>query len=105
MATTNMQVVDDIFAGRSPNGGIIDKIYDILEAPFDALGLMGSPGKRFLFGTVVGGGLMYAFKPSFAFSGNDAKPWAVTNPAAHNKTPIPWFLPAFALGLFSGLLI
>lgn len=100
-----MQVVDDIFAGRNPNGGVIDKVYDILEAPFEALGLMGSPAKRFLFGTIVTGGIIYALKPSFAFSGDQAKPWAVTNPGAHNKTPIPWFLPALAGGLFSGLLI
>ncbi len=103
------QAVSKILAGENPNEGAVEKVIGGVEKGFDSIGLMkgqSAPAKRFLFGSLVGGGLVYAAKPGFAFKEDGTpRPWAISSPHMDDKTALPWFLPGIALGFFSGFMI
>jgi hypothetical protein len=97
----------DRILSREPVG-VVAKTWDGLERGFDSVGLMsgeGAQAKRFLFGNILGGGAMYALKPGFAFDASGARPWALLEPNAKNKTAMPWWMPGVALGFFCGFMV
>lgn len=109
MQDSSPAAVSKILAGENPNEGAVEKVFGVVEGAYDSIGLMrgpSAPAKRFLFGTLVGSGIVYALKPEFAFN-RDGTPraWALSNPQAQNKTAIPWFLPGLAFGFFSGFMV
>ena len=109
MENTGPAAVTKILAGESPNEGIIEKTFGGVERGFDSIGLMrggSAPAKRFLFGTLVGSGAVYALKPDWAFRKDGSpRPWAISNPQSEDKTALPWFLPGLAFGFFSGFMV
>lgn len=92
-----------------PSSGPLEKVYDGLEGLYDAFGLMNSDGaeaKRFVFGNLVGSGIVFALKPQFAFtSSGEPRPWSLLNPQSPAKTALPWWMPGLAFGFFSGFLV
>lgn len=57
--------------------------------------------QRYIFGWAVGSAAVWIAKPSFAFEGNDPRPWSVLDPVGEGVRPTitPWWVP----GLISGL--
>lgn len=99
-------IVDRVL--RGPQEGPVGKAWAAIESGYDSLGLMtgaSAPAKRFIFGNLVGSGLVLAIQPSFAYSKGKQRPWALTNPGAPNKTALPWWMPGLAFGFFSGFLV
>lgn len=93
---------------REPTG-LVEKTWGGIESGYDAIGLMsgeGAPAKRFVFGNIVGSGLMYLVKPAVAYNADGTpRPWALTSPGAANKTAMPWWMPGVAFGFFSGFMV
>lgn len=86
---------------------ILDGV-DKLEGAFSGLGLGSgtfAPVARFTAGFVVGGFMMEAIRPQFAYTAGARRPWAITDPQEPGRTYIPWWVPGVGLGLFSGLFI
>lgn len=99
-------IVDRVLSG--PQEGPVGKAWAAIESLYDSLGLMSgssAPAKRFIFGNLVGSGLVMMVKPGFAYSKGQQRPWALTNPNAGNKTALPWWMPGVAFGFFSGFLV
>lgn len=98
----------DRILNKTPTG-TVDKLWDGIEKIYDSIGLMSgdsAPAKRFLFGNLVGSGIVMMIKPSFAYTKNGtARPWALTNPQAQTKTALPWWMPGVAFGFFSGFMV
>jgi hypothetical protein len=79
-----------------------------VERAFDGLGLGSgtfAPVARFTAGFVVGGFMMEAVRPEFAYTHGGRRPWAITDPNEANKTYIPWWAPGVGLGMLFGLFI
>lgn len=89
--------------------GPLGKVYGGIESVYDTFGLMsgdGAEAKRFIFGNLVGSGIVFAAKPSFAFTASgEPRPWALLNPQAPTKTALPWWMPGLAFGFFSGFMV
>lgn len=79
-----------------------------VERAFDGLGLGSgtfAPVARLTFGFVIGGFLMEAVRPEFAYTNGARRPWAISDPQEPNRTYIPWWAPGVGLGILSGLFI
>ena len=102
----DLSPVDKIL-GHKPTGPI-DKVWESIENVYGSIGLMGgdsAPAKRFIFGNLVGSGIMMTVKPSFAYYKGQPRPWALTSPGSQMKTALPWWMPGLAFGFFSGFLV
>lgn len=101
--------VDPVSAVLSPPKSGLEKTYDAIESVYDSLGLMtgeAAEARRFAFGAILGSGIMHIAKPSISYdSRGNARPWALLQPSAPNKTALPWWMPGLALGFFSGFLV
>lgn len=97
-----------ILGGSQPSGPI-ESVYGGVESLYASFGLMsgdGAEAKRFVFGNLVGSGIVFALKPSFAFASNgEPRPWSLLNPQSPSKTALPWWMPGLAFGFFSGFLV
>lgn len=100
--------VDRILNRDAPTG-VIGKAWSGVEGIYDSVGLMhgeNAPAKRFVFGNIVGSGIMYAMKPAISFGPDGSpRPWALTSPNSANKTAMPWWMPGLAFGFFSGFMV
>lgn len=99
--------MDEIFNPKPD--GVVDAALDKVEGVYDALGLMrgtAAEARRFVFGNIIGAGLVYIIKPTSAFTSDGrARPWALLQPDSPEKTAFPWWMPGLLLGAFSGFLI
>lgn len=82
-----------------------------MENPFESTGPsfedtmvslgLGTPLGRFAaIGSLAASALLIS-RPAFAFDDSGPRPWSVSSPANTRRTPIPWWMPAFAAGLVS----
>ncbi len=82
---------------------------DKVEQVFDSLGMMrgaAAPILRFGTGFLIGGLLVYAARPSFAFDKDgSARPWVATAGDAKNATVTPWWGVGVAVGAAFSILI
>ena len=99
--------VDRILSG-APTGAVA-KVWDGIESAYDSIGLMSgdaAQARRFVFGMLVGSGLMYVLKPTVAYKGcGSPRPWALLAPQDPSKTAVPWWMPGVAFGFFSGFMV
>ena len=81
---------------------------ETIENFLNGFGLMtgeGAAAKRFLLGAGVGGGLVFAAKPTLMFDENgDPRPWAATS-EDDNATAIPWWMGVMFPGVLLGVFI
>jgi hypothetical protein len=82
---------------------------DKVEQVFDSFGMMrgaAAPVMRFGVGFLVGGLLVYAARPSFAFNKDGtARPWVPIAGGDKNATVTPWWTVGVALGGAFSILI
>lgn len=79
-----------------------------VEEAFSGLGLGDgtfAPLARATAGFVVGGFLMEAVRPDFAYTNGARRPWAITDPGSKDKTYIPWWSVGAGLAVAWGLFI
>jgi hypothetical protein len=99
----------DRILNKESGGGVLDKAWRGVEGGYDSVGLMSgenAPAKRFVFGNILGSGIMYVMKPGISFgSDGTPRPWALTAPNAPNKTAMPFWMPGLAFGFFSGFMV
>jgi len=79
------------------------------ERFFFSIGLMTGPNApwyRFGFGAALGAILMWAVRPSFAFTDQGrARPWSIFAPTDPDSTMIPWWLLPVGLAFFFGVFV
>lgn len=72
---------------------------DWIEKPFYYAGLNTVP-KRFIFGSLTMGGLLFYMKPSMLFnSSGQPYPWKLTNGHMEDSVAVPWWIYAMGTGL------
>lgn len=98
----------DKILNRTPTSPVA-KLWDGIEGVYDSMGLMtgeAAQARRFVFGALVGGGIMYLMKPTASYNPDGTpRPWAMSSPNASDKTALPWWAPGLAFGFFSGFLV
>lgn len=93
------------------SSGVVDAIYEPIEAGLDKVGLMRgkyAPSLRFITGAGLTAAALWITEPSFMFSTDGTpKQWALT--AGSNSkvetTALPWWLASLAGGFLFGFLI
>lgn len=100
-----MAAIDNVFEKMNPTN---DANLNPMNAPerfFDSMGLMRgeyAPVGRAVVGGVIGAGIMFAIRPSFAFNSDGSpKPWG----SGSGKTQLPWWILPFGLAVFSGVFV
>lgn len=93
----------------NPPKSVLDTTLDKVEGVYDALGLMtgsAAEAKRFVFGCLMGAGVVYVLKPTSAFTPDGrARPWALLQPESPDKTAFPWWIGGLLFGVFSGFFV
>lgn len=96
-----MSAVQDILSKAATNPATTPM--NAAESFFDAIGLMRgdfAPVGRAVVGFGIGSAVIWAVRPSFAFSSDGhALPWG------KGGTSLPWYTLPAALGIFCGLFV
>lgn len=84
---------------------LVDNQLAPVESIMAKVPLGSSPLGRVVLGSLLGGSVAYAVRPSFAFFPNGTpRPWIVTNRADPDATIFPYWafvaIPALVLGVF-----
>jgi hypothetical protein len=80
------------------------KLWSILEAPYEMLGLMNSPVGRFGFTSFASFLALSYFKPESFYFGDQARPFSLLSDDP-KSTPFPPMIFSLLMGLFSVILI
>jgi len=87
----------------------METIFKPIENFFMAIGMgIGeyAPLKRFIFGFLVSGIVLYAIKPSTVFNEDGStKKWNILNIGESGSTSFPWWMWSFLVASFCGVFI
>ena len=87
----------------------VELLYEPIENGLKSIGLMtgtAAPARRLMFGFGIGSALTYMAKPTSMYDqqGNP-RPWSLLDPEAENASPVQWWMPGAAAGVFLGLFV